>query len=167
MPEGAPRGLSAQSRIRHGRVRISSAAREDRSGSGCACATEPPPTPGGNHPNAHRADHGRSTGESSESLWLYFHTGRLADRIRHPQETIDNWTARHNIVDDAGRAVAPVAVSIAQDAQGALVRQDAAAIYPASPSVTRRRWRRATTPIFRPYDTCTGQTIADGLRGCA
>ena len=39
----------------------------------------------------------------SESLWLYFRTGRLADRIGHPQETIDNWTARYNIVDDAGR----------------------------------------------------------------
>ena len=40
----------------------------------------------------------------SESLWVYFHTGRLDDRIRHySQELIDHWTARHGIVDDAGQ----------------------------------------------------------------
>jgi hypothetical protein len=39
----------------------------------------------------------------SESLWVYFHTGHLTDRILHPQETIDSWTARRGIVDDAGQ----------------------------------------------------------------
>ena len=39
----------------------------------------------------------------SDSLWLYFHTGRLADRFLHPQEMIDIWVARHNLVDDAGQ----------------------------------------------------------------
>jgi hypothetical protein len=39
----------------------------------------------------------------SVNLWLHYHTGCLADRIFHPQETIDNWTARHGIVDDEGR----------------------------------------------------------------
>jgi hypothetical protein len=39
----------------------------------------------------------------SESLWVYFHTGHLADRIFHPQDTIDSWTARHGVVDDAGQ----------------------------------------------------------------
>ncbi|MFG1315816.1 MULTISPECIES: hypothetical protein [Hyphomicrobiales] len=39
----------------------------------------------------------------SDSLWVYFHTGRLADRILHPQEMIDIWVARHGLVDDAGQ----------------------------------------------------------------
>lgn len=39
----------------------------------------------------------------SENLWLYFHTGRLDDRILHPQEMIDSWVARHGIVDDEER----------------------------------------------------------------
>jgi hypothetical protein len=39
----------------------------------------------------------------SESLWVYFQKGHLTDRILHPQETIDSWTARHLIVDDAGQ----------------------------------------------------------------
>jgi hypothetical protein len=39
----------------------------------------------------------------SECLWVYFQTGRLAERILYPQEMIDNWIARHGIVDDAGQ----------------------------------------------------------------
>jgi hypothetical protein len=40
----------------------------------------------------------------SDSLWVYFHTGRLDDRITlHQQDMIDNWVARHGIVDDAGQ----------------------------------------------------------------
>ncbi len=40
----------------------------------------------------------------SDSLWIYFHTGRLEDRITlHGRETIDSWIARHGIVDDAGQ----------------------------------------------------------------
>jgi hypothetical protein len=40
----------------------------------------------------------------SDSLWVYFHTGRLEDRIvLHGRDTIDNWVARHGIVDDAGQ----------------------------------------------------------------
>jgi hypothetical protein len=40
----------------------------------------------------------------SDSLWVYFHWGRLFDRfIHHPQNMIDNWVARHGIVDDAGQ----------------------------------------------------------------
>jgi hypothetical protein len=38
----------------------------------------------------------------SDGLWVYFHKGRLVDSIHYPQETIDNWTARHGMVDDAG-----------------------------------------------------------------
>ena len=37
----------------------------------------------------------------SESLWIYFHTGHLTDRILHPQHTIDSWIDRHGLVDDA------------------------------------------------------------------
>jgi hypothetical protein len=36
----------------------------------------------------------------SDSLWVYFRTGRLDDRIA--LHMIDNWVARHGIVDDAG-----------------------------------------------------------------
>lgn len=40
----------------------------------------------------------------SERLWLYFDFGRLKDRIRHYSvELIENWTARHGIVDDDGK----------------------------------------------------------------
>jgi hypothetical protein len=38
--------------------------------------------------------------KSTDSLWVYFHTGRLDDRI--VLHMIDNWTARHGIVDDDG-----------------------------------------------------------------
>jgi len=37
----------------------------------------------------------------SESLWLFFDIGTLKDRIRHYSvELLDNWIARHGIVDD-------------------------------------------------------------------
>lgn len=39
----------------------------------------------------------------TESLWLHFHAGRFRDRVFHPQDTIDNWVARHGIVDDDRR----------------------------------------------------------------
>jgi hypothetical protein len=40
----------------------------------------------------------------SESLWVYFHIGRLRDRIRHySEQLIETWIARHGIVDDKGR----------------------------------------------------------------
>ena len=37
----------------------------------------------------------------SDSLWIYFCTGRLRAGIDHPDPKA--WTARHNIVDDAGK----------------------------------------------------------------
>ena len=40
----------------------------------------------------------------SESLWLYFHTGKLRDSIgQYSDELHDNWIARHRIVDDDGK----------------------------------------------------------------
>jgi hypothetical protein len=40
----------------------------------------------------------------SEILWVYFHVGRLHDRIRYySEELIQTWVARHGIVDDKGR----------------------------------------------------------------
>jgi hypothetical protein len=40
----------------------------------------------------------------SDSLWVHFRTGRLDDCIAlHQQDMIDNWVARHSIVDDAGQ----------------------------------------------------------------
>lgn len=42
--------------------------------------------------------------EPSESLWLYFDFGKLKDHIRHySEELLDNWVAKHGIVDDAGK----------------------------------------------------------------
>jgi hypothetical protein len=38
--------------------------------------------------------------KSTDSLWVYFHTGRLDDRI--VLHMIDNWIARHGIVGDDG-----------------------------------------------------------------
>lgn len=38
----------------------------------------------------------------SDCLWIYYQHGEIADGIRHPRSTIDAWTARHGIVDDAG-----------------------------------------------------------------
>lgn len=38
----------------------------------------------------------------SDCLWVYYQHGEIADGIRHPRSTIDAWTARHCIVDDAG-----------------------------------------------------------------
>ena len=38
----------------------------------------------------------------SDCLWVYYQHGEIADGIRHPRSTIDAWTARHGIVDDAG-----------------------------------------------------------------
>jgi hypothetical protein len=39
----------------------------------------------------------------SDSLWVYFHTGRLADcLILHARDMIDSWVERHGIIDDAG-----------------------------------------------------------------
>lgn len=40
----------------------------------------------------------------SDGLWVYFHIGELRDRIGHySDELLDNWIARHGIVDDDGR----------------------------------------------------------------
>ncbi len=40
----------------------------------------------------------------SEGLWLYFDFGKLKDHIRHySEELLDNWVARHGIVDDTGQ----------------------------------------------------------------
>lgn len=39
----------------------------------------------------------------SEALWVYFNTGDITDRILHPQIMVDQWTARHSIVDDDGK----------------------------------------------------------------
>ena len=40
----------------------------------------------------------------SDSLWVYFHIGKLRDRIQHySEELLDNWVARHGVVDDAGQ----------------------------------------------------------------
>ena len=39
----------------------------------------------------------------SESLWLYFHTGRLCDRLGNLQWMLDAFVERHAIVDDAGQ----------------------------------------------------------------
>ena len=39
----------------------------------------------------------------SESLWLYFHVGRLCDRFSNPQWMLDAFVERHAIVDDAGQ----------------------------------------------------------------
>ncbi|AIT82759.1 hypothetical protein [Novosphingobium pentaromativorans] len=38
----------------------------------------------------------------SDCLWIYYQPGEITDGIRHPRATIDAWTARHGIVDDAG-----------------------------------------------------------------
>ena len=43
------------------------------------------------------------THKPSESLWIYFNTGQLTDRILQPQIMIDQWTDRHRIVDDSGQ----------------------------------------------------------------
>ena len=49
-------------------------------------------------------ENGPSESGPSESLWLYFDTGQLRDRIRHySNELLDNWIARHAIVDDDGK----------------------------------------------------------------
>ena len=39
----------------------------------------------------------------SESLWLYFHIGRLCDRLSNLQWMLDAFVERHAIVDDAGQ----------------------------------------------------------------
>lgn len=39
----------------------------------------------------------------SESLWLYYHIGRLNDAFGNPQWMLDSFVERHNIIDDAGR----------------------------------------------------------------
>lgn len=42
--------------------------------------------------------------EQSESLWLHFDFGKLKDHIRHySEELLDNWVARHGVVDDDGK----------------------------------------------------------------
>jgi hypothetical protein len=40
---------------------------------------------------------------SSDNLWVYYQTNEITAGIRHPRMTIDAWTQRHGIVDDAGR----------------------------------------------------------------
>jgi len=40
---------------------------------------------------------------SSDCLWVYYQTGEIVHGIRHPRSTIDAWTTRHAIADDAGR----------------------------------------------------------------
>ncbi len=99
----------------------------------------------------------------SESLWLYFHTGRLADRIRHPQETIDNWTVRHNIVDDVGR---PLRVLLSR------LRKTHKALWYAKTGGDLSRFAIGHTPevAARHYADLPSlrrlheQTIADGLK---
>jgi hypothetical protein len=39
----------------------------------------------------------------SQCLWVYCGAGALAAGIGHPQELVDSWTRRHDIVDDDGR----------------------------------------------------------------
>lgn len=40
---------------------------------------------------------------ASDCLWVYYQHGEITAGIRHPRMTIDAWTQRHGIVDDAGR----------------------------------------------------------------
>lgn len=40
---------------------------------------------------------------NSNSLWVYYQQGPIADGIRDPRATINAWTLRHRIVDDAGQ----------------------------------------------------------------
>lgn len=37
---------------------------------------------------------------SSDSLWVYYQHGQIADGVRNPRVTIDAWTLRHRIVND-------------------------------------------------------------------
>ena len=39
----------------------------------------------------------------SQCLWVYCGAGKLVAGIRHPQEFVDLWTRRHDIIDDDGR----------------------------------------------------------------
>ena len=39
----------------------------------------------------------------SQCLWVYCGAGTFAAGIRHPQELVDSWTRRHDIIDDDGR----------------------------------------------------------------
>jgi len=39
----------------------------------------------------------------TESLWVYFHCGRLTDRVLNPQSLLAAWAKRHTLVDDAGQ----------------------------------------------------------------
>ena len=39
----------------------------------------------------------------SQCLWVYCGAGAFAAGIGHPQELVDSWTRRHDIVDDDGR----------------------------------------------------------------
>lgn len=41
----------------------------------------------------------------SESLWIYFHAGRLDDRIHQFPQLIRNWVASQRIVDEHGNPV--------------------------------------------------------------
>ncbi|WP_298280449.1 hypothetical protein [uncultured Bradyrhizobium sp.] len=42
------------------------------------------------------------THNASDCLWVYYQDGEITNGIRHPRATINAWTARHGIVDDAG-----------------------------------------------------------------
>lgn len=101
--------------------------------------------------------------KSSDSLWVYFHVGRLYDRIRHySEELIEAWIARHGIVDDNGRPLRLLFSRLRKThkalwyakTKGELTRFAVGH----TPEVAARHY--ADLPSLRPLHE---QTIADGL----
>jgi len=103
-----------------------------------------------------------STSTENCIVWLYFHTGRIADRILHPQEMIDIWVARHSLVDDPGQPL-PLLLSRLRKTHKALwyakTQGDMARFAIGhTPEVAARHY--ADLPSLRHLHE---QTIADGL----
>jgi hypothetical protein len=62
-----------------------------------------PTTPGGLIRRLIEVTARARTHHPSQCLWVYCGAGAFADGIGHPQELVNSWTRRHNIVDDDGR----------------------------------------------------------------
>jgi hypothetical protein len=76
----------------------------DQSGSGSVVRDGASSTPGGIIRTLIELAAAARRHKPSDSLWVYFHAGQLEDRITlRGRDTIDNWVARHGIVDDAGQ----------------------------------------------------------------